>query len=385
MPELGSAEIRVSQTGEVRPDVNPADAEEQEQILHSSMRIGTVSQIVVAVIAVIGLLYLLKVVLVTVLVALLIAYVLEPPVSWLDLLRVPRWMGALIVVTLTVVLSLGVLYFSYNSASTFISQLPQYSATLRQKLGKFRLRASKLENQARSIVEPPNSKQAIPVRVEQPPGITQAISENGGTILEAMLAIGFVPFLVYFMLLSKDHFHVATVRFFPREHRLIAHRTVGSISSMIREYVVANAVLGLLNALILTVVFWFLGIPYFYFIGIISGFVSMIPYLGVFLALLPPIASGLGVLHNSGMLAVLVTVVGLHVITMNVFYPKIIGERLQLNALAVSVSLLFWAWLWGAWGLVLAIPILGAVKIICDHVDPLWKLGAWLGDSSEEH
>src|SRR5579871_228093 len=309
MPELGSAEIRVSQTGEVRPDVNPADAEEQEQILHSSMRIGTVSQIVVAVIAVIGLLYLLKVVLVTVLVALLIAYVLEPPVSWLDLLRVPRWMGALIVVTLTVVLSLGVLYFSYNSASTFISQLPQYSATLRQKLGKFRLRASKLENQARSIVEPPNSKQAIPVRVEQPPGITQAISENGGTILEAMLAIGFVPFLVYFMLLSKDHFHVATVRFFPREHRLIAHRTVGSISSMIREYVVANAVLGLLNALILTVVFWFLGIPYFYFIGIISGFVSMIPYLGVFLALLPPIASGLGVLHNSGMLAVLVTVV----------------------------------------------------------------------------
>lgn len=376
----------MSQISEVRPDVNPADAAEQAGILHSTVQIGTIAQIVVAVIAVIGLLYLLKLVLVTILVSMLIAYVLEPPVSWLDLLRIPRSLGALIVVTLTVVLAIGALYFSYNSATAFVSQVPQYSATLRQTLARLSSRANKLETQARSIVEAPNTgRQPLTVRIEQPEGLTHAISENGGTILDILLAIGFVPFLVYFMLVSKDHFHVATVRFFPREHRLIAHRTVGSISVMIREYVVANAVLGASNALILTVVFWFLGIPYFYFIGPISGFVSMIPYLGLFLAILPPLAGGLGVLHQTGIVSVLVAVIGLHVITMNVFYPKVIGERLQLNALAVSVSLLFWAWLWGAWGLVLAIPMLGALKVISDHIDPLWKLGEWLGDSSDEH
>lgn len=64
-------------------------------------------------------------------------------------------------------------------------------------------------------------------------------------------------------------------------------------------------------------------------------------------------------------------------------YPKVIGERLQLNPLAVSLSLLFWAWIWGAPGVILAIPILGAGKIICDHIDTLRGLGAWLGHSTD--
>jgi predicted PurR-regulated permease PerM len=76
---------------------------------------------------------------------------------------------------------------------------------------------------------------------------------------------------------------------------------------------------------------------------------------------------------------VLISVVGLHVIMMNVVYPKVIGERLQLNPLAVSLSLLFWSWIWGAAGLLLAIPLLGASKIVCDRVEPLGGLAAWLG------
>jgi predicted PurR-regulated permease PerM len=142
-------------------------------------------------------------------------------------------------------------------------------------------------------------------------------------------------------------------------------------------------VVGVLNAVICMIVFWILGIQYFYFIGAITGFVSLIPYLGVFLSLLPPLAAGIDTLNKTGILAVLVSVVGLHVITMNVVYPKFIGEKLKLNPLAVSLSLLFWAWIWGAMGLVLAIPLLGAAKIICDHIDPLGGLGTWLGESSE--
>jgi predicted PurR-regulated permease PerM len=68
-------------------------------------------------------------------------------------------------------------------------------------------------------------------------------------------------------------------------------------------------------------------------------------------------------------------------VTMNVLYPKFVGKRLQLNPLVVSLSLLFWAWVWGPAGLILAIPILGAIKIICDYIDPLRGLGSWLGES----
>ena len=364
------------------PSAIVEQAAEEVETLRASVKAGTVAQIVIAVIAMIGLIYLLKLVLVTTLAAILLAYVLEPAVAGLMRLRIPRSVSALIVVTFGLMLALGLTYFSYNRALDFVEELPTYSTAFRDSIGSIRSKADKLAEQARSVVEPPKTRQKpIPVRIEQTQGVTQLITDNSGTIADLILAIGFVPFLVYFMLASKDHVHVTTVRLFPKEHRLLAHRTVGRISGMIRSYILANFVVGLASALICGIVFWYLGIQYFYFIGAISGFASLIPYLGVFLALLPPLASGLGTLHKTGLLTVVLTVVGIHAITMNLIYPKVIGSRLQLNPLAVSLSLLFWSWIWGAPGLILAIPILGVLKIICDHVDPLQGLGCWLGDS----
>src|SRR6266516_3159030 len=89
-----------------------------------------------------------------------------------------------------------------------------------------------------------------------------------------------------------------------------------------------------------------LGFPYFYFLGAISGFVGLIPYLGVFLALLPPLAGGVGVVDKTGILIIFVTVIGLHLITMNVLYPKIVGKRVRLNPLSVTLLLRFWALIW---------------------------------------
>ena len=368
---------------DARVEARPGIPEEQVETLTTSIKAGTVAQIVVAMIAIIGLLYIMKLVLVTALTSMLVAYVLEPAVSGLVLWRAPRWLAALIVVLVALAAVGGVTYFSLNRAVAFADELPHYSARVRGLVGGVFDRANQIETQARSMVEPSRGpSQTVPVKVEQG-GVTQILTENGGTILDILLAIGFVPFLVYFMLASKDHFHVATVRLFSKEHRLLAHRTVGTISSMIRSYIAANVVVGILNALICMIIFWILGIQYFYFIGAITGFLSLIPYLGIFLSLVPPLAAGLDTLNRAGLLAVLVSVIGLHVITMNVIYPKFIGEKLKLNALAVSLSLLFWAWIWGAMGLVLAIPILGAAKIICDHIDPLGGLGTWLGEPSE--
>ena len=110
---------------------------------------------------------------------------------------------------------------------------------------------------------------------------------------------------------------------------------------MIRSFIVANAVVGMVNAAVSTLVFWLLGIPFFYFIGVISGFVSLVPYLGVFLALLPPLTGAVGSVKTTGVIIIFVTVVGLHILTMNVLYPKIVGKRLRLNPLAVTLALLF--------------------------------------------
>ncbi|HEV2729289.1 MAG TPA: AI-2E family transporter, partial [Terriglobales bacterium] len=290
-------------------------AAEEAEILQASIKAGTIAQIVVAVIATIGLIYLLKLVLATALVSMLLAFTLEPFVAWLVWLRVPRWLGALIAVLLALILVAGLSYFSYYRAAEFADQLPYYSTRLRDALAKIRSREIQLEDHARAVVEPPtDGKQPIPVKVQQPHGLARMISENSASIFELLLAVGFVPFLVYFMLVSKDHSHIATVRLFPKEHRMAAHRTVGRISTMIRTYIVANVVVGVLNTAVFTVVFWYLGIKYFYFAGPISGFASLIPYLGVFVSVLPPLAGGIDVLDKTAILTVLVVVIGLHVI-----------------------------------------------------------------------
>lgn len=354
---------------------------EDAEILQASIKAGSVAQIVVAVIAVIGLVYLLKLVLVTTLSSVLLAFVLEPLVSRLARIRIPRAVGALLAVALMVGLAGGLTYFFYSRAVDFATQLPKYSGKIRSSLADLRAQTSKIEESTRSVIASPNAgKPPMAVEIREAPGLSHLISAGSGTLGEVLLAIGFIPFLVYFMLTWKDHAHSSTVRLFPKEHRLVAHRTVGRISMMIRSFIVGNVLVGMVTAAVSTIVFWRLGIPYFYFLGVISGFVSLIPYLGVFLALLPPLAAGIGIVDRAGIGIILLTVIGLHLLSMNVLYPKIVGKRLRLNPLAVTLSLLFWAWIWGAMGLILAVPLVGATKIVCDYVDPLRGFGAWLGD-----
>ncbi len=357
------------------------ESAEDAEVLQASIKAGSVAQIVVAVIAVLGLIYLLKLVLVTTLTSVLLAFILEPLVGALVRIRVPRVAAALFAVVLLVGLAGGLTSFFYGRAVDFARQLPKYSGKIRSTLADLREQTNQIEESTRAVIASPRTGKApLAVEVQEAPGLSRVISASGGTLGEVLLAVTFVPFLVYFMLTWKDHAHSATVRLFPKEHRLVAHRTVGRISAMIRSFIAGNALVGLINTLVSGIVFWQLGIPYFYFLGIISGFASLVPNLGVFLALLPPLAGGIGLLNKSGVGIVVVTVVGLHVLSMNVLFPKIVGKRLRLNPLAITLALLFWAWIWGAMGLILAVPLVGATKIICDYVEPLRGLGAWLGD-----
>lgn len=368
-------------TTQQQPTDRPT-TEEEVELLRGSVQATVVAQFVIAIAAAVGLIYLLKLVLVTILFSALLAFALDPLVVALAKIRVPRAIGSAIALLLFVALSLALTFFFYNRAMDFLDELPQYSVTIRENLQKLQAEADKLENSTRSLMPEGKGKKPIPVQVQQAPGLTKLISSGASQFGDLALAIGFVPFLIYFMLTWKSHIHSATLAVFPKEKRLVAYRTIGRISEMVRSFIVGNLVVGLLNAAASTLIFGYVHLPYFYFLGVISAFVGLVPYLGVFFALLAPLAAGMGVLTKTQLVIVFLTVVFLHVVTMNVLYPKVIGRRLRLNPLAVALSLLFWAWIWGAFGLILAVPLMAATKIICDYIEPLQGLGSWLGNSS---
>jgi predicted PurR-regulated permease PerM len=361
------------------PVVQEAGFEEIE-LIQASVKVGSAALVVIAAAAAVGLIYLLKLVLVTTLFSVLLAFALDPLVVGLARLHIPRGVGAVLVILLLMALAMGLLYFFYNRALEFADQLPKYSTGIEAAISKVRDKTEKLDQTTRTVMSQPQGKvHPLPVEVQEAPGLSRVIS-TGSRFGEIVLAFSFVPFLVYFMLTWKAHMHAATLRLFPKERRLVAFRTIGRISEMIRSFIVGNLMVGLLNAIATTAIFWAIGLPYFYFLGAICAFVGLIPYLGIFLALLAPLPLAIGVLGKAGLLVLIVSVVGLHVLTMNVLYPKMIGRRLRLNPLGVALALLFWAWIWGAAGLLLAVPLVGATKIICDYIEPLQGIGAWLGD-----
>jgi predicted PurR-regulated permease PerM len=373
--------VRLENSGPVAQTIAGAAIVEEADVLRGSLKVGSVAQVVVATIATVGLLYLLKFVMITVLVALLLAFILDPFVQLQSRIAIPKAVGALVAVVLAAVLVAGVGYFLYARLGDFAAELPKYSERIKRVIRPIQEPLNKLERGAGSIDTAPTAgREPVPVTVREAPIFSRVIAANGGAIGQVLLGVGFVPFLAYFMLTWKEHAHSATVRLFPEEHRTAAYRTVAKISAMIRTFIVGNLTIGVISATISVAVFWFLHIPYFYFLGIISGFVNLIPSLGVFLALVPPLAGGIGIVDKTGIVIILLTIAGTHAATMNILYPKFIGQKARLNPLAVLLALLFWVWIWGAAGLILAVPIVGALKIVCDHTDSLKGIGDWLGD-----
>jgi predicted PurR-regulated permease PerM len=310
--------------------------------------------------------------------SILLSFVLDPIVEGFQrLLHLPRSLAALVSVLMLLGAIYGLVYVSYSRAQVFAENLPQYSREIRELLRPLRTQAEKLERSTEEV-EGGSATNVVTVR----PATTWAdmLTRGFGSFTQGVLAVSFVPFLIYFFLTWQYHARSATVMLFPLQHRHTAFVTLGQIAKMLRSFIVGNLLVGLFVSGFSVAIFGLLHVPFFYFVGFISGFVSLIPYLGVVLAIAPPIVVGLGQVPPSDLLMIVAVVLGLHLFALNVLYPKFLGGRLKLNPLAVTIALLFWAVMWGAVGLVLAVPITAAMKIIFDHVESLKPYAAWLGE-----
>ena len=309
--------------------------------------------------------------------SILLSFTLSPLVQALEYLHIPRPMAALISVVALLVVMYGVTAASYNEAIIFADNVPKYSKKIRSILQPFRQQAEKIARTGEAVADP---EAGNVVQVRQITSWTDVLTHGASTFTDILLAASFIPFLAYFLLTWQSHARSATVMLFPLHHRHTAFVTLGLIGKMLQSFIVGNFLIGLLISGVSVAIFGLLHVPFFYFVGFLSGFLSLVPYLGIVLAMVPPLLVGLGQLDAGGLFIVLLSVVGMHLIALNVLYPKLLGSRLRINPLAVTLALLFWGAVWGAIGLLLAIPITGAIKIICDHVESLKPYADWLGE-----
>jgi predicted PurR-regulated permease PerM len=358
---------------------------------------------------VIAILYWARIVFVTAMLSVIVALILEPFVSLLVKARLPRGIASFVVCLVAVL----VLYFSglaaYNQMSSIASDVPAFKehlsaliANVSDKIQNFEDSAAHLLMPAPKPVAPApppsttkKSRRAAPPTVAVlPPGyipevrihedrspISSYIFTRLDTLYQFILIASFLPLLVYFMLSWRDHVYKSFLRFFDGPDRMTASRSLQGIAGMARAFVVGNFMIGVMLAALSCALFAVIRLPYPFLIGVLSGFLSLVPYAGLVLALLPPALAALATgAPSSVLLIALIAVAALHLTAMNVLYPTLVGARVHLNPLIVTFSLMFWGFLWGAAGLVLAIPIMAGVKAVCDNVPGLRNYGRFLGD-----
>jgi predicted PurR-regulated permease PerM len=316
-------------------------------------------------------------VVITLLLSILLAYLLDPAVEFLERIRVPRTLGAMVAVLILIAVLVAVGYALSERTADFAANWPKYGSMLRQAATAVEGKISGLERVS-DIASDSSGAQRVEPRPEL--GIVRNLILRGiGSLYALFLEATFVPFLVFFMLAGKREVWHGTLQLFPVARRTQVKETLEDLREVLRGYLAGMSLVTLMVIGVSSLFFWLMGMDYPVLTGIVSGLLNMVPYIGVVMAWLPAFLIALAKWKTIGSFALIAGVLtGIHVLALNLVAPELVGRRVQLNAVAITISLLFWGWVWGGMGLLLAIPITATLRVICDHTESWRPIGRWL-------
>ena len=331
------------------------------------------------------------------LVGIVVAYTLNPVVAWLEVIKLPRVVATVVVMASVLgALVLGA-YSLRGQVQAIIEQLPDTATKL--SAGLARMQASKGGNlqkvqSAATEVEKAATQPAVGaatprqtathVIVDPPPfKLSSFLWKSTMGALGAAGQAAMVVFLVFFLLLGGDIFKRKLVRLTgpTLAKRKITVQILDDINGSIQQYMFMLLTTNVLVALLGWIALSWIGLDNAGAWATASGVLHIIPYLGpgitaaaVAMAAFMQFDSFAMALLAAGASLAIATLVGTFVTTW------MVGRIASMNSAAVFISLLFWGWLWGIWGLLLAIPIVVIVKVVSQHVEQLHPLAELLGD-----
>ena len=315
-------------------------------------------------------------VVITLVLSILLAYCLDPLVEFLERWHIPRTIGSMVMVLLLCAVIGAVGYGLWSRASDFAESWPKYSGVLRHVEAKI----SGIEHGVDGTSPPQNSQTRPQFEPPRDTGIVRnLIIRSIGSLYALFLEVTFVPFLVFFMLAGKREAWHGTLQLFPASRRTQVKEMLDDLRIVLRDYVLWMSVVTLMVITFSSLFFWVLGLDYPILLGIVSGVLNMVPYIGAVMAWLPAFMLALTKWQTIGWFFLIAGVLtGIHIFALNLIAPQLVGRRLRLNAVAITVSLLFWGWVWGGMGLLLAIPITATLRVLCEHTEAGKPIGRWL-------
>jgi predicted PurR-regulated permease PerM len=335
-------------------------------------------------------------VLVPIVLGLLVSYALWPMVNWLANRRVPRTIAAaLVLVGTTAGLGWSIYTVRYQ-AINLVDQIPEATRLLQRELLRGRTRDSaiaKVQEAATAVQktaeqaggpDPGVSSGVTRVQIEEPTFDARKYVRWGSMgIVGLMGQLVLIFFLVFFLLQSGDMFKRKIVKIAgpTLSKKKVTVELLDDINHQIGGFLFVRVVTSVAVAIVTWLALRWLGVENAGVWGMAAGVLNTIPYFGPFIVSGALFVVAMVQFENTAEAA---WVAGVAMVITSLegwlLTPALQGRVARMNEVAVFVGLLFWSWVWGFWGAILAVPMMVVVKAVCDHVEDLQPIGELLGD-----
>lgn len=327
------------------------------------------SLVVLCLIAVTAVLYLLKPLLIPFLIAVMLSYIIYPLVEKFAAYKIPRIITLLIIFVLGIGILATFTDVLVSNASAFAQNFPEYKV---QVINLFEQYSTRYPWLNRSFEEVIGFIFGLPIGAYT----TLILSSSLNFISDAVLVIFFITYLC----LSIHTYPKKIERAFPGNKGKNLMRIFSHINLDIRKYLSIHTFVSLGVGITVGIICWLFGIPFAFLWGFLAFILNYIPTIGSIIAGLPPViiaAVQLGIMPTLGLAGLIVLT---QMIWENVIERKMTGESLGISAIAMLLFLVFWTWLWGIVGAILAVPIASMIKIACENIPSLKPISVLMDD-----
>ncbi len=326
-----------------------------------------------------------------------ISYALSPLVNQLQTWHVPRVIGAAVLLSAIVGGSGFMAYSLQDETASMIETLPEAAQKFRQVLRRewrgsggaienVQKAADQIEHAANETAAPPPAtpRGVTRVQIETPRFDIRDYLWNGTMGALSFVSLGvLVLFLAYFLMVSGDVFRRKLVRLSgpTLTRKKVTVQMLNEISGQIQRYLLVQVLTSILVGIASWLAFLWIGLEHAAVWGLAAAILNLVPYLG---AIIVTGGTALAGFLQFGSVSMALTVGGISLVINSLegylLTPWLTGRASRMNAVVVFVGVLFWGWLWGAWGLLLGMPIMIAIKSVCDRVDEFKSVGEFMGD-----
>jgi predicted PurR-regulated permease PerM len=313
--------------------------------------------------------------------ALLFAVLLLPVAGFMEKrLRFPRSLASILSVLLLIVSLAGLLYLVGSQISNLAEDWPQFK---QQVIGSVNSLQSWISTKFHIRIK----QQMTYVNTA-----TSKLLETGSSVIGDVF-VSFSSLLLFLVFILIDTFFLLyyrrlIIRFlvavFREENSIIVYDIIAQIQSRIRQYILGLLLEMFIVAAASCLALWILGIKYAILLGLIIGLFNVIPYIGIFTALLLSTLVTFATAGTAKLLLVIGTILGIHLVDSNVLLPVIVGSKVRMNGMITVLGVIIGGAVWGITGTFLAIPVIAITKIVFDRIDSLKPWGLLLGDERDE-